>query len=266
MAGNARESAGSSRKRWIGVAAPIRTRPPSTLRALNSGIPVTSISAGMSTSPARPSRAQGSVSVAPATMRKRSRRVRISSKASSSAVGVRYSSQWSIADPLRGSVLFRRHLLHGRNAAGLHHHFDRVLDAILGVANGGREIFERERVRVNLGCVEALLVHECFGAVGRALAFAANAVDVDVVAHDMRDIDRGFAVRKRREAYLATAIDHLDRFIERVRSRRAFEHIIDALAAVEPFDGLDHVTLLADVEYMVGAEIESDLQPIVPGA
>ncbi len=40
-----------------------------TLRALSSGMPATSISTGMCTSPARPSRAQGKRSVAPATMR-----------------------------------------------------------------------------------------------------------------------------------------------------------------------------------------------------
>src|SRR5262249_51765397 len=60
--------------------------------------------------------------------------------------------------------LFRRHLVRGRYAARLHHHLDRVLDAVLGVADRGRQVVEREGVGVDLGGVEALLAHESFGA------------------------------------------------------------------------------------------------------
>src|SRR5262249_41135028 len=59
--------------------------------------------------------------------------------------------------------LFRRHLVRGRYAARLHHHLDRVLDAVLGVADRGRQVVEREGVGVDLGGVEALLAHESFG-------------------------------------------------------------------------------------------------------
>src|SRR5262252_9899846 len=96
--------------------------------------------------------------------------------------------------------LFRRHLVRCRYATRLHHHLDRVLDAVLGVADRGRQVVEREGVGVDLSGVEALLAHESFGAMGRALAFAADTRDVDVVAYDLRDIDRRLLVREGREA------------------------------------------------------------------
>src|SRR6266571_8112895 len=96
----------------------------------------------------------------------------------------------------RSWELFRRHLVRGRYAARLHHHLDRVLDAVLGVADRGRQVVEREGVGVDLGRVETLLRHERPRAVGRALALAADAIEVDVVAHDIGDIDLRRLVRK----------------------------------------------------------------------
>jgi hypothetical protein len=52
--------------------------------------------------------------------------------------------------------LLRRDALCGR-ALHLHHDLDGVLDAILGVADRGRKIFQREGVGVDLGGVKALL-------------------------------------------------------------------------------------------------------------
>src|SRR5215813_4602094 len=97
------------------------------------------------------------------------------------------------AEDANGS-LFRRHLVRRRYAARLHHHLDRVLDAVLGVADRGRQVVEREGVGVDLAGVEALLAHESLGAMGRALAFAADAVDINVVAHDVRNVDRRLLV------------------------------------------------------------------------
>src|SRR5262250_1193407 len=114
------------------------------------------------------------------------------------------------AEDANGS-LFRRHLVRGRYAARLHHHLDRVLDPILGVADRGRQVVEREGVGVGLGGIEPLLGHEGLGAVGRALALAADAVEIDVVAHDVGDVDRRLLVRERGEADLAAAVDHADR-------------------------------------------------------
>src|SRR5499433_3544877 len=132
--------------------------------------------------------------------------------------------------------LFRRHLVRG-------------LDAVLGVADRGRQIVEREGVRMDLGGVEALLAHEGFGAVGRALAFAADAVDVDVVAHDLGDIDRRRLVREGGEADLAAAVDHAHRLVDGVGCARALEHVVDALAAVKPAHGRDRV-LPPDVDHV----------------
>src|SRR6185312_8116779 len=148
-----------------------------------------SISTGMSTSPARPSRAQGSVSVQPATIRQRPRFASSAAKASASDCVTRYSSQVSMlrlascapSPRLRGEVTsLRRLLLRGAHVR-FHHHLDRILDAILGIADRGRQIVEREGVRVDLGRIEALLPHEGFGAMRRALALAADAVEINVV-------------------------------------------------------------------------------------
>src|SRR5207302_11108958 len=64
--------------------------------------------------------------------------------------------------------------------------------------------------------IEALLRHQCGGAVRRALAFAANAKDVDVVAHKIGQIDRHRLRRERREADLPATIDHACRLIQRM--------------------------------------------------
>ncbi len=72
-------------------------------------------------------------------------------------------------------------------------------------------------------------------------------------------------VRERGEADLAAAIDHADRVVHRIRRARALDHIVDALAAVEPahrFDGI----LVAHVDDMIGAELAADFQPIVARA
>src|SRR5262249_7180455 len=120
-------------------------------------------------------------------------------------------------------------------------------------------------VGVDLGRVEALLAHEGFGAVGRALAFAADAVDVDVVAHDLGDIDRRLLVREGGEADLAAAVDHADRLVDAVGRARALEHVVDALAAVEPPHRRDCV-LPRDVDDVVGTELAADLEPVVARA
>src|SRR5262249_59379743 len=80
----------------------------------------------------------------------------------------------------------RRHPLRRRNAARFHHDLDCVLDAVLGIADRGRQVIERKGMRVDPGGVEAFLSHEGFGAVGCALAFTTNALDVAVVAHALR--------------------------------------------------------------------------------
>src|SRR5437870_4389896 len=48
------------------------------------------------------------------------------------------------SSPAMTPVLLRRHLVRRRYAARLHHHLDGVLDAVLGVADRGRQVVERE--------------------------------------------------------------------------------------------------------------------------
>src|SRR5215470_1147952 len=156
----------------------------------------------------------------------------------------------------------RRHLLRGRHAARLHDDLDRVLDAILGVADCGGQVVERKGVRVDLGGVESLLAHECFGAMGRALAFAANAIDVDVVAHDLRDVDRRLLVREGGEADFAAAVDHADSFVDGIGRAGTLEHVVDAFAAVEAAHRLDRI-LLRHVDHVVRAKVAADPEPVV---
>ena len=97
---------------------------------------------------------------------------------------------------------------------------------------------------------------------GRALSFAANAIDVDVVAHDLRDVDRRLLVREGGEADFAAAVDHADRFVDGIGRARALEHIVDTLAAVEPAHRRDCV-FPSDVDDVVGTELAADLEPVV---
>src|SRR6516164_10769155 len=99
-------------------------------------------------------------------------------------------------------ALLRRDPMRG-NAAALDHDFDGIIDTILGVANRSRQIVECKGMRVNLGGIEALLRHEGFSAMGRALAFAADAVEINVAAHDMGNIDRRFGVWERGQTNFA---------------------------------------------------------------
>src|SRR5262249_23369903 len=106
---------------------------------------------------------------------------------------------------------------------------------------------------VNLGGVETFLLHECFGAVGRALAFTTDAVDVNVVSHDVRHIHRHFLVGKGGQTNTAAAVDHVHCVVHRAGRCRTFDDIIDALAAIEPFDLGHDIRRLADVHDRIGA-------------
>src|SRR5258708_39944373 len=112
----------------------------------------------------------------------------MSSATPSGAVAASADLRWSCCTAPGHTALFRRYPVR-RGAAGFHHHLDCVFHPVLGVANRRGQIFEREGVGVNPGCVEALLGHESLGTVGRALALATDAVNVDVVAHDVSDIN-----------------------------------------------------------------------------
>src|SRR3569623_3710264 len=118
-------------------------------------------------------------------------------------------------------------------SASLHHYLDGILDALAGITQRLGKILQRESVRMHLGCVEPLLRHERFRTMRGALAFAADAKDVDDVADEMGDIDFGRLAGESREADTATADAHTRSFVDRDRSARAHEHVIDTLAALE---------------------------------
>src|ERR1043165_2541557 len=103
---------------------------------------------------------------------------------------LRPSSCWSPALRLPASgegLLSRDSLRHA--AARLHYHLNGVIDALARILDRRRQVFEREGVGVHFRRVETLLRHKGFGAMCRALALAADAVEINVVAHDVRDID-----------------------------------------------------------------------------
>src|SRR6185437_16154899 len=101
--------------------------------------------------------------------------------------------------------------------------------------------------------IEALLLHEGFGAVGRTLSFTTDAVNINVVADDVSDVDRNFLMRKGGEADAAAAIDHTNRIVDGTGRSRAFDNIVDTFATIKLFHRRNHIRLLADVHNVVGA-------------
>src|SRR6202165_2997703 len=113
-------------------------------------------------------------------------------------------------------------------------------------------------------CVWILRASQRFCAMSPAPPLAADAVDIDVVAHQMGDIHEDGLVRKRGEAELAAAAEHARGVVDRLGSAGAFEYVIEPAATRDPAHGLDRV-LPANVDGVVGAELATDLQAIVAG-
>jgi enoyl-CoA hydratase/carnithine racemase len=131
-------------------------------------------------------------------------------------------------------------------------HLDRVLDPFAGVAQGGWQVGQRKRVGMDFRRVEAFLSHQRHGAAGSAAAFASNSVSVDVVLHEMRDIDRDRIVRKRGEADLAAAVGHVNGLIDRCFGSGALDHIVGAETVSELLDHLNGI-LVVDIDDAIGA-------------
>src|SRR5581483_3666163 len=74
--------------------------------------------------------------------------------------------------------LFRRDALRCARTR-LHHDLDGIVDPLARIFDRGRQVFQREGMGVHFGGIKALLRHEGFGAMRRALALAADAVEVD---------------------------------------------------------------------------------------
>ena len=91
-------------------------------------------------------------------------------------------------------------LPHLGDAPRLDHDLDGVVDAVAGVVERGLKIGKREGVRVHRRCIKTLAGHQCHCTVGGAAPLAADAVDIDVVADDLRDIRLHLVVREGREA------------------------------------------------------------------
>ena len=146
-----------------------------------------------------------------------------------------------------------------------HNNLDRILDPVLGIAQRLLQIGHVESVGVDQGRIEPLLTHEGLGPVGRRLAFAADAVQVDVVAHQVGDINFIGLCREGRQADLAAAVDHQGCFIEPVRRTGAFDDIVDTFAAGQ-FAHLRHDVLVAHVDHVIGTQLFADFKPVVARA
>ena len=106
----------------------------------------------------------------------------------------------------------------------------------------GRSV-ERESVGVDLGRVETLFRHQRHRALRRALAFAADAIDIDVVLDEIGEVGGDGIVRECREADFPAAIGHVDRLLDGGLGAGAFDHVIRADAAGELLDDFDRVLL-----------------------
>jgi hypothetical protein len=98
---------------------------------------------------------------------------------------------------------------------------------------------------------------------GRTLALAPDAVDINVIAHNVGYIDRHFLMREGGKANAAAAVDHAHGVVDRAGRGRAFDNVVDAPAAIEFLDGRNDIRLLADVDHSIGAKFEADLEAII---
>src|SRR5512139_3383746 len=71
----------------------------------------------------------------------------------------------------------------------LDHYLDRVFDSFTKILESLWNLIQRKGVRMHELCVEAFLRHEGGGSVGSTPAFTPDAVNINVVAHQLGQID-----------------------------------------------------------------------------
>ena len=118
---------------------------------------------------------------------------------------------------------------------------------------------------MNFRRVESLFGHQRHGATGGAAAFTANAVDVDVILHQMREIDRNRTVRKCGETDLAAAVGHVNRMIDGGLGAGAFDHIIRTDPTSERFDDVDCI-FFGNIDDTVRPELSADCEAGIAGS
>ena len=91
-----------------------------------------------------------------------------------------------------------------------HHHLDGVVHPFARVAQRGRQVGQRKGMGVDPGRRRSAFPPSAPSRARRAPAFAADAVDVDVVLHQMREIHGDGVVREGGKANLAAAVGHVD--------------------------------------------------------
>src|SRR5205807_3159087 len=142
--------------------------------------------------------------------------------------------------------LFRRAGDRARLLVG-HDDLDGILDPISCISKRGGEVGEWKCVGVNPGRIETLFRHEFHRAVGGAATLTANAIDIDIVPDEMRNIRRYRLVRERGEADFPASIGHADGLVDGCFRAGAFDHIIRADPAGELFYDTDRI-LVVDID------------------
>ncbi len=112
--------------------------------------------------------------------------------------------------------------------------------------------------------VELLLVHQGGGAVGGALPLAADPVEVDVVPDDLRQIDRHRLAGEGGQTDPSAPLHHVHGLVQGIGRPGALQDVVDTPAAGDPFHRF-HGIFLADIDDMVRAELQPQVQPRVAG-
>src|SRR5580704_1391218 len=159
-------------------------------------------------------------------------------------------------------TLFGRERALNQCTLGLYHDFDCILDPIFCIADRRRQILQRKRMRMDFRCVETPLRHERGGAMGRAFSLSANAEKINVVAHDVRDIDEAGFVREGSKTDLAATVEHVRSLTDRIRCAGTFDDIVGTGTAGDAPHCLNRI-FTAHINDVVGAELPADAQPVV---
>ena len=139
-----------------------------------------------------------------------------------------------------------------------YNHFDGILDTLAGIAQRSRQVSQRKRVGVDFRRIETLFRHQRHRAVGGAASFAPTSIGIDIVLHEMRDIDRDRIVRKRGEADFSAAVGNVNGLIDRGFGSGALDHVVGADRVININDE-DAVEVVKQLTGGIGADYVESL-------
>src|SRR5262245_6719216 len=144
----------------------------------------------------------------------------------------------------------------------LDHHLDGAVHLVLEVPDRGRQLIECKRMRVKRRLIELLLRDERCRTADRALPLAADAVEIDVVRHDVADVDERGLLRKGAKTNAAAALQHVDSIVDRVCGPRTLEHQVRAAPIGQLAHSVDH-RLARRVDDDIGTDARSHAKAAV---